>query len=35
MRFTLAINKSSLPFKVTVVNPYQVTVTIVDDDSGK
>ena len=30
--FTLSINSSSLPHDVTVVNPVQTTVTIVDDD---
>ena len=31
--FTLDINSSSLPTNVTVGNPGQATVTIVDDDS--
>ena len=30
--FTLSIDPSSLPNGVTVVNPVQTTVTIVDDD---
>ena len=31
--FNLSINSSSLPNEVTVGNPVQVVVTIVDDDS--
>ena len=31
-RFQLSINTSSLPNRVTVDNPSEVTVTIVDDD---
>ena len=30
--FNLTINASSLPNRVTVTNPYQATVTIVDND---
>ena len=31
--FTLSINSSSLPNKVTITNPDQATVTIVDNES--
>ena len=30
--FNLAINQSSLPDRIVVVDPSQVTVTIMDDD---
>ena len=30
--FTLTINSSSLPSYITVINPSEVTVTILDDD---
>ena len=33
--FNLAIDQRSLPFVVTAIDPSQVTVTIMDDDSGK
>ena len=32
--FNLTINSSSLPNRVTVTNPYQATVTIVDNDGN-
>ena len=30
--FTLTINSTSLPSYITVINPSEVTVTILDDD---
>ena len=30
--FTLTINSSSLPSYITVINPSEVSVTILDDD---
>lgn len=33
--FILAIDRRSLPIQVTAIDPYEVTIVIMDDDEGK
>lgn len=33
--FTLTIDRRTLPIHVAAINPYQVTVIIIDDETGK